>query len=241
LVFLSPVGIRDIGTAGASGNLQAGQFGKQIDPIVQALVKSLATTGYEPRALFNPGTGQYWLLIGKTVIVLTINGASAMSWSRYTFPDVITDYTVQNGVLYLRASDLVWKLSADALYDDVDQGLGQGGTSTAFPGYMAWNYLDMGTMGVDKMMEGFDLTVGQVDDDGQITNNNVICNVSIGYNQSNREIATTPYAITGDTIPGTMIPMPMTAPSFQFRLDFGNGQNWGWGALNVYVQQVGKP
>ncbi|MDE2098512.1 MAG: hypothetical protein KGL39_14760 [Patescibacteria group bacterium] len=235
LVFLSPVGIRNIGTAGASGNLQAGQFGKQVDPIVIGLMKQLAANGWEARGLFNPGTGQYWLLFGYDAIVLSMNGASTMSWSHYEFPEVITDWTVDDGVLYLRAGDLVWKLDPTVLVDDA------GGTNTPFRGYMAWNYIDAGPAGYDKQMEGFDLTIGVLDDDGQVINNNVVCNVSFGYNQSNRELATEPYAVTGDTIPGTLVPMPMTAPTFQPRLDFGTGQNWGWSELVVYATPVRKP
>ena len=49
------------------------------------------------------------------------------------------------------------------------------------------------------------------------------------------------FAVTGDSIPGTMIPMPMVAPSFQPRLDFGGGQDWGWGAINLYVKPLMKP
>lgn len=237
LIFLSPVGLRNIGTVGAAGNLQAGQFGKQVDSLVQGLVKVAVAAGLEPRALFNPGTGQYWLIIGADVIVLSINGNSVMSWSRYTFPAEITDWTVMDGALYMRAGDLVWQLDASQLVDDADNGTGQGGANVGFPGRMSWNYLDLGPLGVDKMMEGFDLVIGVIDDSGLIVqNNNLVCNISFGYNQADRSQATQPYAVTGDTVPGTMIPMPLTAPTFQVRLDFGTGQNWGWGALNMYVE-----
>jgi hypothetical protein len=236
LIFVSPVGIRNLGTAGSSGNLQAGQFGKQVDSLVNGLMKRALAAGFEPRGLFNPGTGQYWLLIGTDVIVLSINGNSVMSWSRYNFPAVITDWTVSNGVLYLRAGDLVWQLSVDALTDDTDAGLGQGGTNTGYRGYMSWNYLDLGVLGQDKMMEGFDLVIGVIDDSGLIVqNNNLVCSISFGYNQANPSQATEPYSVTGDTEPGTLIPMPLTAPTYQVRLDFGTGQNWGWAALNLYV------
>ena len=238
LVFLSPVGLRNIGTAGVSGNLQAGMFGKQVDPIVQALIAQLPTTGYEPRALFNPGTGQYWLLVGPTAVVLTINGSNAMSWSRYTFPATITDWTVLDSVLYLRAGDLVWSLDPTVPWDDYQNA----DTYTAFVGAMSWNYLELGPIGQDKMFDGFDLTIGNIDDSGEIVlTNNVKCTVQFGYNQSNHELATQPFTVTGDSVPGTVIPMPMTAPSFQARLNFGTGQFWGWGALNLYVRGLGRP
>lgn len=241
LVFLNNVGIRNIGTAGASGNLQAGQFGKQVDPIVKALIKQIKASGLEARSVYHPGTGQYFLFFGTTAIVLTINGTSTMSWSRYTFPAVITDFTVMDGVLYMRAGDLVWEFNEDALNDDVQESTAQGGTSTGFQGYMAWNYLDCGTIGIDKQMEGFDLTIGNIDNDGTIIDNDVNCNITFGYNQSNMSQATDPYMITGDTVPGSMVPMPLTAPTIQARLDFGVGQDWGWSLLNMYVRELNNP
>lgn len=242
LVFCSPVGLRNIGTAGSAGNLQAGQFGKQVDPLVKGLLKLLAANGYEARSLFFPGTGQYWFLVGEFALVLSINGNNVMSWSRYSFPGVITDWTVMDGVLYLRAGDLVWSMdTTDQIFlDDVQEYSAQGGTSTAYPGYMAWNYVACGQEGIDKDFEGIDLTIGEIDDEGEVENNNCVCNVSIGYNQSNKEHATEPYAVTGDTVPGTMIPIPLCAPSFQLRLDFGTGQNWGWAFANLYCTQDAK-
>lgn len=239
LVFLSPVGIRNLSTVGPSGNLQAGTFGKQVDPIVMALINQLEESGYEPRGLYFPGTGQYWCLIGSEALVMTINGASSESWSRYTFPDVITDWTVANGVLYLRSQGgLVWEMSDETLVDD-DQG---SAGNTPFRGYMAWNYCEFGAIGVDKFLQGFDLTIGNIDDSGLVQlANDLECTVTVGYNQANPELATEPFTITGDTIPGTMVPLPLIAPSMQFRLDFGTGQNWGWGALNVYSTALPKP
>jgi hypothetical protein len=115
-VYLTSVGIRSIGIAGASTNLQAGSFGKQVDP----LVKSLIAGGYDPQALFFPGTGQYWLIFGSEAVVLTMNGGTTdMSWSRYQFPANIDNWTVLDGVLYLRAGDLVWKVDENTLTDDL--------------------------------------------------------------------------------------------------------------------------
>lgn len=239
LVGCTQVGLRNIGTAGAAGNMQAGQFGKNVDPIVKALLKQVVSLGYEPRALFNPGTGQYFLLIGPSAVILTINGASTMSWSRYLFPDTITDWTILSGQLYLRAGDLVWRLSADTLLDDTLEDSTQGGTNAGYRGYVAWHYCDFGPIGYDKDIEGFDLTIGKLDEDyTQIVSNDITCNITFGYNQSNLEEVTEPYTVDGDTVPGTMIPMPLIAPTLQLRLDFGTGQDWGWAATNIYITGV---
>ena len=224
-VFLTAVGYRSIGVAGANSNLQAGSFGKNVDPLVKASIKALAV-GDEPRALFYPGTGQYWGIFSNQAYVLTMNGAAAdMSWSRYLFPSSVDYSTVNGGVLYLRSGNLVWQLSDDALYDDIVDV----NTHVAFTGNITWPFLDFGTLGVDKDLEGIDLVCT-----GSAT-------INIGYDQTNFASVTPSYVIAGDTLPGGgMIPFPMTAPSFQFSLTFAAGQAWEWEALNVYVTPTGK-
>ena len=93
---------------------------------------------------------------------------------------------------------------------------------TPFTGYMAWNYLDLGEIGIDKELAGLDMII------------NGRCEVSIGYSQANTALATAPYAIDGDTLPGTgMLPFPLTAPSFQVRITFMD-EPWEWFATNIY-------
>lgn len=217
-VFLTQVGVRSLGIAGASTNLQAGQFGKQVDPLVKAAIKA----GAEPRGLFYPGSGQYMLFFGPQAFVLTLNGGQAdMSWSRYVFPENVIDWTVQNGVLFLRTeSDHVWEFSEDALYDDIVDV----NTHVAFTGLMVWPFLDFGAIGPDKDLEGLDLICT-----GEVT-------INIGYDQTNFATKTPDYTVSGDTLPDVgMIPIPLTAPSMQVTLTFSAGQAWEWEATNVYI------
>jgi hypothetical protein len=250
LVFLTSRGIRNMGIAGASTNLQAGFFGKQVDPLVLELLAAANAAGFSPLALFYPGAGQYWIIFGTDVMVLTMNGgAKDSSWSRYQFPADITDWAILGLDLYLRAGDLVWRVSDDALYDDMpvvsllqtendfllltedgDDLLiepNAGGDSVPFSGYVAWPYLDFGRIGLDKMMEGFDIIA-----DGTFS-------ISVGYSQKDASLATTGYSIAGDTLPGGMVPLPLVAPSFQFRLTFNAGQSWEWMASNLYCNDLG--
>lgn len=229
LVFLTDVGVRNIAIAGASTNLQAGFFGKQIDPMVQALV---AVKGAPTVSLFYPGTGQYWLVFGDEAIVLTMNGGTKdMSWSRYTFPEEITDWTLLDDALILRAGNFIWELTEDVLQDDVYsadyeyEGEEQG---TPFDGYVAWPYLDFGQIGREKQLFGFDLVInGEVE-------------VSFGYAQDDFALATAPYEISGDTLTGQVIPMPLAGPSFQLRLTFPGTQEsrWEWQASVLYLNDV---
>lgn len=360
LVMCTPEGVRNIGIAGASTNLQAGYFGAQVDPLVIAKIRA----GEAPIALFWPAMGQYWLIFGDEAFVLTMNGGTKdQSWSRYVFPGEITDWANLNGDLYLRAGDLIWRVDPELLVDDyqstpetggtinfiADQlpigssaagvstivfggqpvagtltsgalagytslqlfwagdtggelrvrlqvpdadvrttpqtafftglniedvtdetitaasatftqsssgGLttytwlwfssslvgaivdgesytavftpdGGGETGEPFEGYLAWPYLDFGVLGMDKMMEGFDIVAT-----GEFS-------VSIGYSQRNTSLATEAYTLDGDTVTGSMVPMPLTAPSFQFRITFSAEQAWEWFATNMYCNNLG--
>ena len=205
LVWLTAEGIRSMGIAGASTNLQAGFFGKQIDPLVKAAIAAIGDND-DILSLFFPGAGQYWLIFGDEAFVLTISGGKEdMSWSRYEFPSAIDDWTISDTDLYLRSGEKVWKFDAAELVDD------SGGEDVVFSGKVWWPYLDFGALGVTKSLIGFDVVA-----DGEYT-------VSIGYNQNDDSQFTTPYTIDGDTLVGDIIPLPVSAPSLQLRLEFVGG------------------
>lgn len=123
LGFLSNLGIRSLGLSGASVNLQGGYFGQQVDELVlEALAAAIADT-IEPISLYWPARGQAWWIFDSQAFVLTITagegGKINRSWSRYTFPSEITDWTIHGEELLLRSGDLVWQVDPDALIDDL--------------------------------------------------------------------------------------------------------------------------
>ena len=193
---------------------------------------------FDPLSLYYPGRGQYWLIFGPQAFVFTINGAQGIkSWSRYTFPDTITDWTIQNSVLYLRtAGNLVWQFDANTLVDDA----GATGNNVVFNGVIQWPYLDMGSLGINKMLVGADL-VG----DGDVI-------LQIAFDQADKTTfvdnpafvdslnVTAPYTIAiADTVPGEPLPIPINAPSYSLILTFPGGQQWTWEAANLYIQPAG--
>lgn len=222
LIFLTESGVRSVGIAGGSSNLKAGDIGDPVDPLVTTKLRAGA---YTPKSIFHPGLGQYWLWFGAEVLVLTLND-EGRSWSRYEFPEAITDATLLDNDLYLRtATHKVWKLTADALRDDMTVA---GDTSgIAFDGVLYWPWLDAGRMGVDKQLDSFDLVCS-----GRVT-------VQFGYDQRNPDVVTDGYELEGDTLPGMSIPFPMQAPSFAPKLTFHGGQAWEWTAMNLYIQPTG--
>lgn len=224
LVFLTEQGIRNIGIAGASTNIQAGFFGKQIDPLVQAKLIEARDEGYEPFGLFWPAAGQYWLFFQEEAFILTMNGGKEdMHWSRYIFPEPVEDWALVDDKLVLRAGDKLWEMDDELLEDDVEY---EGGTE--IPGYVAWPYLDFGQIGREKQLYGFDLVF-----EGQ-------AGVSFGYSQTNFTLATDPYVIVPeDTLPGQPIPMPLAGPSFQIRLEMESlDAPWEVQAVAIYLQDM---
>lgn len=73
LFFLSDQGVRTIGIAASSTNLQAGDVGMPVDPIVQPAVQAAAARGVRPLGTYLPGDGQYWLTLPDANIVLIGN------------------------------------------------------------------------------------------------------------------------------------------------------------------------
>jgi hypothetical protein len=117
LIFLAQVGIRNVGIAGASTNLQAGNTGEPIDVLVAAKIRAAE---YTPVSTFIPAFGQYWLAFGPEVFVLTLNDGKTMRWSRYVFPKAITDFTLLDGDLYMRMADsTVLMVDLTQVADDV--------------------------------------------------------------------------------------------------------------------------
>jgi hypothetical protein len=204
---------------------------------------AITTTTYDPFTIYYPGRGQYWLIFGPQVFVLTINGLQGTkSWSRYIFPQAITDATLNSGSLFLRTTgNTIWQVITTAGVDDVNMTT----MGTDIISTIQWPYLDMGLLGMDKMLIGVDL-VG----DGSTT-------IQIGYNQTDKSSfsdssyfttstsVTAPYFVAiDDTVPGTPLPIPINAPSYSLVLTFDGGtittpNAWTWEAANFYLAPSG--
>lgn len=61
LFYLAAQGVRTVGIAGASTNLQAGDVGMPVDELVQVDIALAIAKGAEPLATYYPSSGQYWL------------------------------------------------------------------------------------------------------------------------------------------------------------------------------------
>lgn len=236
LVFLSNLGIRSLGVAGSQINLASGGYGRVIDPLVIAAIKQAVLEGWTPRGLYWPAQGQYWLFIGAQAFVHTVTGPTKeqRSWTRYTFPWVVTDWTILGTDLCLRAGDLIVKMDPEAWLDDQHDETGSPNVGEPIVSEIQWPALDLGNYGSDKNLVAFDLS---------ITGS---CDVSFGWDERQLDYDpagpwTEAYTVSDDTLPGTPIPFDATAPSFSMHLEFTNSPtSWKWFAANLYLKDLSK-
>lgn len=153
MILLTPLGIRNVGMTGATVNMQTGMFGQPIDDIIQSEITALglgsgdASTSAYPLSLYYPARGQYWLIFEDQVLVGTINQPGKPQWSRYIFPQAITDWTLWGDDLYLRTSEnYVWKVDYTQIADDVTTGTV---SVTAVVGDDGYAYTDGSIPGID--------------------------------------------------------------------------------------------
>jgi hypothetical protein len=233
LLFLSSKGVRSMGISATGVNLEAGDVGMPIDPLVIPDMQAAIADGTHILSTFVPADAQYWIAfstepVGSTpgsseVFVYTLNRINAPGrWSRYLFPFQIDAFTQLNDTLYIRSGDDVLRMDQTALQDY------QGDTqvpsrAAVFEGIVQTPWIDFGSPGVTKRVDGFDIV-------GQGTPQ-----VAFGYDESNPATFTTDYTVPPDSVPGMMIPMPIMCASASVRVTYPGGQKWKLQAMNVWL------
>lgn len=150
----------------------------------------------------------------------------------------VDDATISNvgsitldAVVYHSVNTFYWTLAEDPL-EGITEFTARFERFTAeeqgeeFEGTVWWPHLDFGNLGVNKQLIGLDL----------VSDAPLGLTASIGYDQTDLTSRTTPYAIDADTLPGMLIPFPVSGPSFDLKLVFTPGQRWEIQAANFYLQ-----
>lgn len=238
LFYLAAIGVRTVGIAGASTNLQAGDVGMPVDPMVAPYIALATANDALVLATYYPAAGQYWLAFpdieedGVTpVFVYSMTETGKVgAWTRYEFPFSVESFAQLGDDLYIKHGAHISRVSDAVNTDEVPDGAG-GTTAQNFPGLVQWAYLDFGSPGVTKMLKGFDYVgLGQGP------------KISVGYDQRNLSAFTEPYQIDPDTLPGGIIPLPVSAPTFSVKLEFDGGESWRVQAVRLELDDMrGQP
>lgn len=216
LDFLTSQGARSVSIAAGGQSLESGDFGAPVDPLVIAFLAA------HPDAIgvYYANTGQYLIFFGSDVMVYTRSSISGTAcWSRYTLPWAVDDVALLTGKMYVRSGDTVFVYD-EAAFCDQDTS----GNNVIFSAIVWWPWLDFGAMGVNKQLVGIDY-VGK----RPVT-------IEVGYDQNDITVFTPALALDADTLTGGIVPIPVTAPSFSFRITHAENLAWDMDALIVYLQ-----
>lgn len=136
VLFLSDTGIRSLRARDSSNAAVLNDIGSPVDDLVLQLRQTLSPAIAEKiMAVTDPVTGQFWMIWGTVIIVLSyFPNSKVTAWSTYTFPRVIDYAVVANSRLVIRSGDelfvygsvapgtIPWDpnapLGADQIYDD---------------------------------------------------------------------------------------------------------------------------
>lgn len=97
---------------------------------------------------------------------------------------------------------------------------------TPFQSIIQWPHLDFNALGTEKQFVGFDIVADAPEG----------LAVSIGYDQRNLDARTDDYTMEADSLPGQMVPIAVSGPSFDMRITFVEDQAWEWQACVIYIQ-----
>ena len=197
LAFLAKQGFRSMSLATVTDSLQENDIGSPIDKLRRDILDA------DPLfTLFFPTLGQLWAINGDTIYVLSYSKSGKITaWSVFTYPFTITAATILNNELYVRASDVVYRIDVDATNDD----------GTVPECLIDMFYQDNKKPGILKQFFGYDVVVEGTPE------------VAFRFDPRHTDWITDYVPVTGDTRPDALGPMELTctslAPSFRHQAD----------------------
>lgn len=215
LYFLSDYGFRSITTLAYTDNLADVDIGSPIDTLVRSTLKE---TDSEPQAFYFYGTGQYVCCLGKHLFVYSLSRTSRISaWSQYLLNENVEAVAQLGQDLYIRCGDEVFKLDGEAATDDGEP----------FEVFIEIPYMDLKRPGELKRIYGVDVVC-----EGE-------CEISVGYDERNRDAYTPGILVSGNTRPGGLIPIEVMGTAFSFRIRNFTDKPFRLDAITIYFDSLG--
>lgn len=244
LYFLSPMGVRSASISAGTANLQSGDVGTPIDPLVRADIaayevarKSATPPAWEPIGVNVPSAGQFWLLMGDHAWVFTYSPAAQLAaWSRYTFAWQVTDACILDGDLYVRADDDCvyvldkdFELNGDTAVDDTQSAA----NPAPYTATVRWPYMDFGNTGGYLDAYGADVLFKE---SGAAAAAGVT-NLGIGYDENDETALTDAIAVSAVAARGKsgFVPIEVNAPSLSLQVSYAGPNAWELTQTNLYI------
>lgn len=224
LMFLSPFGFRSMTVQAINSRIDDADVGVPVDTLVEPDIDEVALEpdAHQIFAGWIAQFGQYWAVFDlgdrSKVWTYTYSKSSKLAcWSEYEFKVRIQAMTTQAGRVYIRTEDVLYELSATDYTDDGD----------LVPVEVQMAFQDAKSPGVSKMFYGADFVCQGSPD------------ISYKYDPRDLDKETIPQRISGDTRPGDMAPVEVTAPTlapvFRHALDEAFELN----AMTLYYNPLG--
>lgn len=162
VLFLSDTGIRSLRARDSSNAAVLNDIGSPVDQLVHSLRQNMTPDiAQKIMAVVDPVTGQFWLIWGTTIIVLSYYPNSKVTaWSTYTFPRVIDYATVANSRLVLRCGNELYvygSVAPGTVPWDPNAPLGVAQVYDATPVTVELPMFDATSPATDKLWHGIDV------------------------------------------------------------------------------------
>lgn len=225
LYFPTLQGIRSFATVRETDSVQAGDAGVPIDPLVTPNLSASDT--FTPIGIQIPFLGQYWLIVGQNVFVMTSYPAvQVQGWSRYTLPWSVLYAAILNGVLYLLASDGNLYYYDTTQYQDWNAS-----TPVVFQTSIVWPYMVLGrhtifqpeaTAGFLKQVHGISVIASQQ------------CMLQVGYDEANPANLTSAQTVGPDDRITGIVPIDVMALSLSPQISYAGNAPFEFSSMTVW-------
>lgn len=230
LQFLSNLGVRSVGVTATTGTMGGTDVGSPVDPLIRAALAAYNTAleganppAWDPIAIGYPNAAQNWYFFGDEAYVYALSTIAKVSaWQHYTFPFTVTDAAILNGQLYVRTTDNNLYVLDETQYTD---------DGTEYDVQVQFPWLQLGQPGVTQLLVGADAVIEQ----GAAGNDTFL---SVGWDENNDSAFSPEIAISKDTLPGTVIPIPTAGPALSFKLRNASSASWEFSAITVYYNAM---
>lgn len=155
VLFLSGTGIRSIRARDSSNAAILNDIGSPIDSLIQARNPTGLSRDEADRiiAMVDPASGQFWLIWGTTIYVLSFYPSARVSaWSTFVAPDEVTDAVVLGQSLYIRCGRDLYEYDCSDCTEDIAEAVTpmiSCGTPATFKNFMSLDVAAEGHWQVD--------------------------------------------------------------------------------------------
>ena len=223
IFYLNSSGIHSVTQKVYTDTMGTSDVGSTISDLVKTSLTDMVWP-VRPLALFYPGENQYILAIGKDMYVFTHSSKAGLNaWTRYVLPENINGITKYRNYLYVRAGTIngnenIYSFNPSSYQDQIigaspgtwPSASGAAGTSNIDVEILS-SYNSLGKPGAWKQIYGSDVMFTGTAD------------LQHRWDSRSTSEETTAFELSGDSRPGTLIPVELMTTDISYKISNGKG------------------